>query len=106
MLTQSSDVGCADAKLRERRVASVASVQPVVGVIQHYPWGDADFIPGLLGRPPDGRPWAELWLGTHPNGPAMLDGRPLAEVTGPLPYLLKVLAASEPLPCQGPGRIC
>lgn len=73
----------------------------VTGVVQHYAWGDRDFIPRLLGQSPDGRPWAELWLGTHANGPATLDdGRPLAEVTGPLPYLLKVLAAAEPLSLQ------
>ncbi len=73
----------------------------VTGVVQHYAWGDPTFIPELLGAEPDGRPWAELWLGTHPNGPAMLaDGRPLAEVTGDLPYLLKVLAAAEPLSLQ------
>ena len=76
-------------------------MQPVTGVVQHYAWGDPEFIPGLLGVAPDGRPWAELWLGTHPNGPATLDdGRPLAAVTGPLPYLLKVLAAAEPLSLQ------
>ena len=61
----------------------------------------ASSSPDLLGAEPDGRPWAELWLGTHPNGPATLpDGRPLADVTGPLPYLLKVLAAAEPLSLQ------
>lgn len=76
-------------------------MQRVTGVVQHYPWGDARFLPELLGRPPDGRPWAELWLGTHPNGPAVLDhGRPLAEVTGELPYLLKVLSAAVPLSLQ------
>ncbi len=76
-------------------------MQPISGVVQHYPWGDHDFIPRLLGERADGRPWAELWLGTHPNGPASLaDGRPLADVTGPLPYLLKVLAAAEPLSLQ------
>ena len=74
---------------------------PVTGAVQHYAWGDPTFIPELLGTRPDGRPWAELWLGTHPNGPATLaDGRPLAEVTGDLPYLLKVLAAAEPLSLQ------
>ena len=74
---------------------------PVTGVVQHYPWGDPTFIPELLDAEPDGRPWAELWLGTHPNGPATLaDGRPLAEVTDELPYLLKVLAAAEPLSLQ------
>lgn len=71
------------------------------GVVQHYPWGDPQVIPGLLGEEPDGRPWAELWLGTHPRGPAMLDdGRPLSDETGDLPYLLKVLAAAEPLSLQ------
>lgn len=71
------------------------------GVVQHYAWGDPTFIPELLGAEPDGRPWAELWLGTHPNGPtSTADGAPLAELTGPLPYLLKVLAAAEPLSLQ------
>ena len=69
--------------------------------MQHYAWGDHTFIPDLLGEPPDGRPWAELWLGTHPHGPATLpDGRPLSAVTGTLPYILKVLAAAEPLSLQ------
>jgi mannose-6-phosphate isomerase len=69
--------------------------------VQHYAWGDREFIPRLLHTEPDGRPWAELWLGTHANGPARLaDGRPLADITGPLPFLLKVLAAAEPLSLQ------
>lgn len=75
-------------------------MQPVRGVVQHYAWGDREFLPRLLGVEPDGRPWAELWLGTHPAGPATIDGRPLAEFTGPLPYLLKVLCAAEPLSLQ------
>lgn len=76
-------------------------MQRVEGVVQHYAWGDPEFIPSLLGLEPDGRPWAELWLGTHHNGPTALDdGTPLSDVTGPLPYLLKVLAAGEPLSLQ------
>jgi mannose-6-phosphate isomerase len=76
-------------------------VQPIRGTVQHYAWGDREFIPRLLGVAPDGRPWAELWLGTHPNGPSRLDdGRLLSGVTGPLPFLLKVLAAAEPLSLQ------
>lgn len=76
-------------------------MQRVEGAVQHYAWGDPTFIPRLLGVEPDGRPWAELWLGTHPNGPSRLDdGTPLVDVTGPLPYLLKVLAAAEPLSMQ------
>jgi mannose-6-phosphate isomerase len=72
----------------------------VEGVIQRYAWGDPSFLPELLGLTPDGTPWAELWLGTHPNGPTQLDGAPLAETTGDLPYLLKVLAAAAPLSLQ------
>jgi mannose-6-phosphate isomerase len=76
-------------------------VQRVEGVVQHYDWGDPEFIPNLLGIEPDGRPWAELWLGTHPRGPSALDdGRPLSDVAGHLPYLLKVLACSSPLSLQ------
>lgn len=76
-------------------------MRPIRGVVQHYDWGDTTFIPRLLGVEPDGRPWAELWFGTHPNGPAtFLDGRPLREVTGDLPYLLKVIAAARPLSLQ------
>lgn len=76
-------------------------MQRVRGVVQHYAWGDPEFIPRLLGIEPDGRPWAELWLGTHPNGPTdFVDGRPLLDVTGELPYLLKVLAAATPLSLQ------
>jgi mannose-6-phosphate isomerase len=76
-------------------------VQSINGVVQRYAWGDLRFIPELLGRAPDGRPWAELWLGTHPSGPSALsDGRPLSSVAGNLPYLLKVLAAAEPLSLQ------
>lgn len=76
-------------------------MQPIIGAVQHYAWGDETFIPELLGRQPDGRPWAELWLGTHPNGTARLpDGRDLTSIAGPLPYLLKVLAAAQPLSLQ------
>jgi mannose-6-phosphate isomerase len=76
-------------------------VHDVEGTVQHYAWGDPTFIPTLLGVEPDGQPWAELWLGTHPNGPTHLrDGRPLSELTGELPYLLKVLAAAQPLSLQ------
>jgi mannose-6-phosphate isomerase len=76
-------------------------VQRVEGAVHHYAWGDTEFIPHLLGLEPDGRPWAELWLGTHSKGAARLDdGTPLREVTGDLPYLLKVLAAAEPLSLQ------
>jgi mannose-6-phosphate isomerase len=76
-------------------------VRVIEGAVQHYAWGDSDFIPKLLGVAGRGQPWAELWLGTHPNGPTLLeDGSPLSDLTGTLPYLLKVLSAGEPLSLQ------
>jgi mannose-6-phosphate isomerase len=77
-------------------------VNRITGVVRHYDWGDLNAIPSLLGVPPDGQPWAELWLGTHPGGPATTsaDGRPLDETSGGLPYLLKIIAAAEPLSLQ------
>lgn len=73
----------------------------VHGVVQHYAWGDRTAIPELLGVPADGRPWAEVWFGTHPGGPSTVDdGRPLSEVSGELPFLVKFLAAAEPLSLQ------
>jgi mannose-6-phosphate isomerase len=78
----------------------MSSPVPVTGVVQHYEWGDTTFIPELLHVTADGTPWAELWLGTHPNGPTTAGGTPLRDLTGELPYLLKVLAAVEPLSLQ------
>jgi len=76
-------------------------MRSVVGSAQHYAWGDPEAIPRLLGVEPDGRPWAEWWLGTHPAGPAHLDdGSLLSSVTGDLPYLVKLLAAARPLSLQ------
>lgn len=81
------------------------AVRAVRGVVQHYAWGDPLALPELVGAEPDGRPWAELWFGTHPGGPATVveagqPDRPLAEVAGALPYLLKLLAARAPLSLQ------
>ena len=71
------------------------------GSVQNYAWGGTAFIPGLLGLPAGGSPCAEWWLGTHPGGPSTLvDDGPLRSVAGELPYLLKVLAAAEPLSLQ------
>ncbi|WP_420453219.1 mannose-6-phosphate isomerase, class I [Ilumatobacter sp.] len=78
----------------------------ITGHVQHYDWGDGEFIPRLLGVAARGQTWAELWLGTHPSGPSLLeDGSELVELTGELPYLLKVLAAGRPLSLQAhPSR--
>lgn len=90
--------------------------------VQHYAWGDRDFIPALLGMEnPDGRPFAELWLGAHPDLPSTIEvnGKPALlneffaaaaeenlgpavarEFGGQLPYLFKVLSAAAPLSIQ------
>ncbi len=97
----------------------VPSVVALEGVIRDYAWGSPTAIPQLLGRSPDGRPAAELWLGAHPDDPAgvpdhdtTLDrlisadpaavlGAPVVERFGPrLPFLLKVLAADTALSIQ------
>jgi mannose-6-phosphate isomerase class I len=90
--------------------------------VQHYEWGDTDFIPALLRiENPEHKPCAELWMGAHPDLPAeaeldgewvpldqLIDASP-EEILGPavarefegrLPYLLKVLSAKSPLSIQ------
>jgi mannose-6-phosphate isomerase len=78
---------------------------PLVGSVQRYAWGSTTAIPALRGQQPDGTPQAEWWLGTHPLAPSavVVDGveRSLISVVGqPLPYLVKVLAAAQPLSLQ------
>jgi mannose-6-phosphate isomerase len=87
--------------------------------VRFYPWGSRTVIPELLGQPaPADRPYAELWVGAHPDEPSLLpDGRPLHQAIAAdpeallgrpqverfgqrLPFLLKVLAAETPLSLQ------
>jgi mannose-6-phosphate isomerase len=94
-------------------------MQRIYPAIQPYAWGSHTFLARLQGRPaPTEQPEAELWIGAHPSAPAILtDGRRLDEAIaadpvaalgersverfGPhLPYLLKVLAADQPLSLQ------
>lgn len=93
-------------------------MQRLQGTVQHYAWGSTTALPELLGVPADGRPWAELWFGAHPSAPSMLpQGGSLAAAVAAdphgwlgehrvaaagqqLPFLLKLLAAAEPLSLQ------
>jgi mannose-6-phosphate isomerase len=87
--------------------------------IRGYAWGSRTAIAALQGRPPADGPEAELWMGAHPGAPAVLaaTGEPLdsaiaadpdgwlgadvaAEFGPRLPFLMKVLAAAEPLSLQ------
>jgi mannose-6-phosphate isomerase len=91
----------------------------LTSTVRHYPWGSRTVIPELLGLPtPADAPYAELWMGAHPDAPSRLpDGRGLDaaiaaapdELLGPavherfgtrLPFLMKVLAADRPLSLQ------
>ncbi|TFV76138.1 mannose-6-phosphate isomerase, class I [Blastococcus sp. CT_GayMR19] len=90
----------------------------LTNTVRHYPWGSRTVIPELLGAPnPAERPYAELWLGAHPDAPSVLDdgtpldkaiaqrpvllGAPARERFGDrLPFLMKVLAADHPLSLQ------
>jgi len=89
--------------------------------VQHYDWGSPRWIPELMGiSNPGEQPWAELWMGVHPNAPSSVltpDGtQPLplvlerdaprylgaacAQEFRTLPYLFKLLAAAKPLSIQ------
>jgi mannose-6-phosphate isomerase len=91
----------------------------LMNTVRHYPWGSRTVIPELLGEAnPADRPYAELWMGAHPDAPSVLStGTPLdkaieeqpAELLGAavqerfgtrLPFLMKVLAAEQPLSLQ------
>ncbi|MBC8136382.1 MAG: hypothetical protein H8F28_10895, partial [Fibrella sp.] len=57
----------------ERSVRStLPALIPISGTVQHYDWGGYSFLPDLLDTPnPEKKPFAELWLGAHPNAPAV-----------------------------------
>ena len=67
-----------------------------------YAWGSGTLLAELEGRAPSGAPEAEVWFGDHPGDPAdVVGGGTLDAVTGgTLPYLLKLLAAAQPLSIQ------
>lgn len=89
----------------------------LTGITQNYAWGDTTSIATLQGREPSVQPEAEVWFGAHPNSPsgtgegaldAVIADDPSewlgAETAGRfgdrLPYLVKLLAARQPLSIQ------
>jgi mannose-6-phosphate isomerase len=92
------------------------------GVVQHYAWGSRTAIARLQGRStPSSEPEAELWFGAHEQAPSLLEqdggmvplNRVIAEAPDAalggdlaarggarLPFLVKILAAAEPLSLQ------
>lgn len=99
-------------------------MQRIEGVIRPYAWGSRTVLAAMQERPvPSPHPEAELWFGAHPADPAKLSDAPAGgpadllelisadpqDQLGPLcradygdglPYLVKVLAADEPLSLQ------
>ncbi|MBC7805869.1 MAG: mannose-6-phosphate isomerase, class I [Akkermansiaceae bacterium] len=102
--------------------STLPALIPISGTVQYYSWGGYAFLPDLLGTPnPDRKPFAELWLGAHPNAPAVAqiggESVPLDKLfadhgpeilgemaanqfVGRLPYLFKVLDARQMLSIQ------
>lgn len=89
----------------------------LTGTVQPYPWGSATQLPHFLGTEPTGEPQAELWLGAHPQAPSRIDdtsldaaiaadpaawvgAEPVRRYGPRLPFLMKVLAAAQPLSLQ------
>ena len=96
-------------------------MDPLDCTVMPYVWGSRTAIPDLVGRDASGQPEAELWMGAHPVAPSTLErdgvrvslesaiardpigelGASVVDTLGPrLPFLLKVLAAAEPLSLQ------
>ncbi len=95
----------------------LTSIVKLEGRIQPYAWGSRSSIAEIQGRPtPTESPEAELWFGDHHNAPSRV-----AEASGTtelgawcavrgvdalgagrsrLPFLVKILAAAEPLSIQ------
>jgi mannose-6-phosphate isomerase len=99
------------------------TVELLRNAVRPYAWGSRTTIPELLGRPvPAPHPEAELWMGAHPGDPSRITGPDGVELSllelvesdpvgqlgqkcarrwgGRLPFLLKILAAEEPLSMQ------
>jgi mannose-6-phosphate isomerase len=76
----------------------------ISAAVQNYDWGSPTAIPAFLGEAATGQPVAELWFGTHPLGTSQVPGpngaRPLSELVGDLPFMLKMLAPAQPLSIQ------
>ncbi|WP_342320212.1 mannose-6-phosphate isomerase, class I [Corynebacterium mayonis] len=86
--------------------------------LKSYPWGSRSLFANLRGLPaPAPKPEAELWFGAHTAAPSTVKGRNLDDIIASdpqaalgarvakdfgaaLPFLLKLLAAGEPLSIQ------
>jgi mannose-6-phosphate isomerase len=78
-------------------------IRKISNSARDYAWGSPTLISDYFGIEPTGKPMAEIWFGTHPGSPtAVTDGGTLQELRAgaELPFLLKILAAGQPLSIQ------
>jgi mannose-6-phosphate isomerase len=108
--------------VKKTMVVDAQRIRRLQNPVMPYAWGSRTAIADLTGRPvPSPQPEAELWMGAHPKAPSQVicNGRSVnlrdwiaqapAAILGEnvirrfgdrLPFLLKVLAAAEPLSIQ------
>lgn len=79
-------------------------IRKIHNTARDYAWGSTTLIPDYFGTPATGAPMAEVWFGTHPGSPASVaeTGTTLTQLREgkQLPFLLKILAAAQPLSIQ------
>jgi mannose-6-phosphate isomerase len=94
-------------------IAFGSSAIPLKPVVKDYAWGIRGMdsrvgryalASGRISEIDPDTPYAELWIGTHPSGPSVLQDEeetPLSKaVGGELPFLFKILSAGKALSIQ------
>lgn len=77
------------------------SCRKITNQPKEYSWGSTTLIPEFIGIIPNGKPQAEIWFGTHQSSVATFidNEQPIDEVVH-LPFMVKLLAAAQPLSIQ------
>lgn len=81
-------------------------IYPLKGSVKHYDWGGYTFIPDLLKlENKDHKPFAEYWMGIHPQGQSQLEDengewKGMSSFITGLPFLFKVLDVRDMLSIQ------
>jgi len=97
-------------------VERISKEVEILGHVQNYDWGiigDASLVAqlhkqncGIAGD--ESRPYAELWMGTHPSGPSVVKTQQQTlrdYLSNDLPFLFKVLSVGKALSIQAhPNR--
>lgn len=100
----------------------MTGIAQLTGTVKHYDWGGSRFIPDLLQLPqPQSQPFAEFWMGVHPQAQCKLVwpdgtetglreyiqahitealGKSVQQRFGNIPYLFKALDVKDMLSIQ------